>query len=1024
MTSNRSRLRTFLGYRYGLLVFALLLLLSSMPAGGIGVAEATVIPQVRITEMVPQPNKSASDPADSYEYIELHNAGSSSIDLADYRFKVSTSVTTSVYWDITTSKTIPAGGVMVVWIYNSASAGLTLTDFNTHYGVSLTTANSMILNVTGMLLNTGSQKVVLALDTGEEVSVAKYNDVILNNTNKWVDTAIADAGIVYEYPEYEFPGNIAMRKVASNQKATPGVLPSYRNWWITEVMPNSSADGGSPNDAYEYIELYNHSSSAIDLAGYKFQWYYNTASPSDFVPWDMSTNRVIPAKSRVVVWLQRTESAGKTIADFKNHYDSYVDDSVVYPLYTGPEGLANTGKKKLALLTDAGTEVSSIIYNDGTANDMTATVDTTEDKSIVFNYPVDNTTKMRKVATGQYATPGETYNWFYGDVHAHTAVAEALGTPADAYKKARERGADFFFLSDHAEGFDNRTNYPLSEEWKMIRTQADEHNVPSTYSAFSGFEIAYNHNTGYYGHLNVFNTEWFYERYNKSYPDLFGELRATPEAIAQFNHPEDHFGDFNDFVNPDGDPSTYDLIPLIEVRTDHQFEYFKRGLDKGWHFAPTFGGDNHSKNWLGTQSRTVVLAEQNTRESMLDAMRSRRVYSSYGDADLRVRFKINGAEMGSKLVSPGMLNIDVTATNPTSDNISNITVYSNSGRIVATQSYVSRKARLTASLPPQYGYYFARVEQADGDWAVTAPIWIADPMPLEISMGTRQVSGTAPVQVEATIHNSGTVPLSNVKVEFFKNNWDAGNKIDETTLPSIAASGSAMAVTAEIPASAGLPILVQATATVGGVSRTISSSVIVPELLITEMSGNSPGGSGADVDEFDFIEVYNNTKSAIDLGDYAIRYDYTDENKKLEIEKSFAIPAQSAKVFWLRLTGSTKTLADFNSAYGTSLTASDVYILDAHPDQSKALNGNATWVKLVRDSGDAVVSMAIYNEGSSTVHGPMANGEHVISYLDTAVDGSSVVYGNPLDGTYRMSKLSANQPPTPGTVLSSQLPPN
>ncbi|OXS60343.1 hypothetical protein B1A99_07865 [Cohnella sp. CIP 111063] len=1009
------------------LVLGCLLLLSSLPTGGMETVSASAVPQVIITEMVPQPDKSPTDTTDSYEYIELHNTGSSSVDLANYRLKVWTTPTTSLTWDFTASKTIPAGGVMVVWVYNTYASGLTLANFNAHYGVSLTTANSYILTVHGTerLQNTGIQKVVLELDSGEEVCIAKYNDAVFNNTGNWEDTAIANGGIVYEYPEYEFPGNITMRKIASNQKATPGTLPSYPAVWITELMPNSSAGGGSSNDAYEYIELYNHSSSSIDLAGYKFQWYYNTASPSTYVTWNLSASRIVPAKSRVVVWLQRTESAGKTIADFKNHYDVYVDDSVIYPFATGAEGLANTGKKSLALYTDGGTEVSRVTYNDGTSNDTTATIDTAEDKSIVYSYPVDNTRNMRKIASGQYATPGETYNWFYGDVHGHTEYdTEGTGTPAQAYQVSRSRGGDFFFLSEHAEELDNRTDYTQSAEWHDIRLQADLHNAPSAFSAFSGFEVAYNHNTGYYGHLNVFNTEWFYERYNKSFAGLFDELRATPEAVAQFNHPENHFGDFNDFVNPNGDPSTYDLIPLIEVRSDNQFEYFKRGLDKGWHFAPAFGGDDHAANWLGTQSRTVVLAEYNTRDSILDAMRNRRVYSSYGDADLRVSFKINGAQMGSKLTSPGTLNIDVTAVNPTADNISKITVYSNNGRVVASQSFSSRKARLTASLPPQYGYYFARVEQSDGDWAVTAPIWIVDPMPMELSMGTRQTPGAAPVQVETTVHNNGASALSNVLVEFFKDSFDPANKIDETTVSSIAASGSATAVTAQVPASAGAKILVQATAAIGGVSRTISSSVIVPELLITELAGNSPGGAGPDVDEFDFIEVYNNTKSAIDLGGYAVRYDYTDVYDKLDVTGSFVIPAQSAKVLWLRLPGSTKTLADFNTAYGTSLTASDVYILNATSRQNKALNGNATWVQLVRDSNDSVVSMAVYNEGASAEYGSIVNGEHVISYLDTVVDGSSIVYGNPLDGTYKMSKLSTNQPPTPGSVLSSQLPPN
>jgi len=82
--------------------------------------------------------------------------------------------------------------------------------------------------------------------------------------------------------------------------------------------------------------------------------------------------------------------------------------------------------------------------------------------------------------------------------------------------------------------------------------------------------------------------------------------------------------------------------------------------------------------------------------------------------------------MGSTLANPSVLNFDVSATDPdASDNISKIEVYTEGGQLAGSATFNSNNVHWTSFSVSgnTRKYYFLKVIQADGQFAITAPIW-------------------------------------------------------------------------------------------------------------------------------------------------------------------------------------------------------------------------------------------------------------------------------------------------------------
>jgi len=155
--------------------------------------------------------------------------------------------------------------------------------------------------------------------------------------------------------------------------------------------------------------------------------------------------------------------------------------------------------------------------------------------------------------------------------------------------------------------------------------------------------------------------------------------------------------------------------------------------------------------------------------------------------------------MGSILEDPDVLNIKVEIYDPDEeDKIGKVSIISNGGVVVDSRTFNDNEAEWELELDPQYSYYYVRVDQADKDIAVTAPVWTSEVTPVGISKvevsQDPQIVGK-PINISATVYNNGESIIKDVKVEFYKDSLD-GEKIGEATVGSIA-SGSVGIATIE-----------------------------------------------------------------------------------------------------------------------------------------------------------------------------------------------------------------------------------
>ena len=160
-------------------------------------------------------------------------------------------------------------------------------------------------------------------------------------------------------------------------------------------------------------------------------------------------------------------------------------------------------------------------------------------------------------------------------------------------------------------------------------------------------------------------------------------------------------------------------------------------LDKGWHVGPTNNQDNHKGRWgNANDARDVIYTDDFSEQGIYDAIREYRIYATE-DKNLEIQYTVNGEPLGTIFSEvPEELNFSVSVYDPdSSDSISKVELVANSGAVAYTWDDANeiKTGLLETTLAPTYSYYFVRVTQADGDLAVTAPVWVGESLKLGIS---------------------------------------------------------------------------------------------------------------------------------------------------------------------------------------------------------------------------------------------------------------------------------------------------
>ena len=176
------------------------------------------IPQFLITELVPDSTNVGK--MDGYEFIEMYNNSDQAINFKDYkiqyRYPFEGPEADLVWPSDQEDIIIPSKESLVFWMINADNATKTVTDFNKQYGSQLEENKNIVRIYSGGMANDSHRGIVIATNTGKEISRAFYND------QPNVDDSAANKGIFYRFP---LNGSIDMNKVSSTTyKATPGTV--------------------------------------------------------------------------------------------------------------------------------------------------------------------------------------------------------------------------------------------------------------------------------------------------------------------------------------------------------------------------------------------------------------------------------------------------------------------------------------------------------------------------------------------------------------------------------------------------------------------------------------------------------------------------------------------------------------------------------------------------------------------------------------------------------------------------------
>jgi hypothetical protein len=327
------------------------------------------------------------------------------------------------------------------------------------------------------------------------------------------------------------------------------------------------------------------------------------------------------------------------------------------------------------------------------------------------------------------------FNVYYGSIHNHCDISDGEGSVADAYRVAKMTSDyDFFGLSDHAEMM-------TSSEWNSMKSNANVNNEDGVFITFRGFEWS----SPIYGHVTVVGSNNYSSSISLStnnFEKLINWVNSR-ECVAFFNHPGDYnnYGpEFNHF-----DVASSDKFVGMELwndnikfdryyynngyfADDNGLSYYDEALQRGWRIGAAGNEDNHTGNWGIRESKMAILAGDLTRNSIWEAMKSRRFYSTL-DRNMEISFKIQGQEMGS-ILHPGVYTGEIRLHDPDKELFTKVEILRN-GILVQTIDINEINSKIQFSINASHAdYYYIRVHQLDGDMAISSPIFFNDQYPV------------------------------------------------------------------------------------------------------------------------------------------------------------------------------------------------------------------------------------------------------------------------------------------------------
>jgi hypothetical protein len=400
----------------------------------------TQVPPLYITEVYVKGRQTGGGLVNSYSYFEVYNNSTSTIDMGDYTFYIATlnnknNNTVAQTWPCP-SLQLESGGTLVAWV--NSDGALTVNDFNSFFGTDFVENEDIVrISYNVGLVPTGVRYLEIGTEPGPldgYVSYAMFNEGDVPEVPATVNGAVK-----YTYPTnggngslklttgVPTPGAVEEGQTPPVNQRVEHVPPAGENepedpkdgegpedppaevdfaavppLYITEVYAKGGTSGNVVNN-FSYFEVYNNSTSTIDMGDYNF--YIATQASKN----DNDVNQIWPCPSlelesggTLVAWVY---PGTHTVDEFNDFFGtSFVENEDIVRISYGV-GLIPETVRYLEIGTAPGpldSYVSYAMFNEGDVPEVPAT----SNGAIKYTYPTNGGNGSLKLTTG-VPTPGE-----------------------------------------------------------------------------------------------------------------------------------------------------------------------------------------------------------------------------------------------------------------------------------------------------------------------------------------------------------------------------------------------------------------------------------------------------------------------------------------------------------------------------------------------------------------------------------------------------------------------------------------
>lgn len=316
--------------------------------------------------------------------------------------------------------------------------------------------------------------------------------------------------------------------------------------------------------------------------------------------------------------------------------------------------------------------------------------------------------------------------FYYGIPHCHSNYSTGRGNPNELYEYAAKCGLDYLFLTDHNDFLINKSSYKdgTLTKWQSLNHICNRFKKnQDNFLPIVGFECR----TSSLGDFNIINSKNFFTGTVKDLRILTIWMLNNPNAFISINHPH------KNITNIPFDPIYNKMITAMEVcngnpsaKITYHDKYFYNLLDKGWKLSAINGQDNHRVNLDQSENLTVYIGNELSKESLIDAFRMHRTYSTESRF-LRLYFTVNNSFMGESItITNKKIKFSIFAED-VKYRIRDIEILSNGGKVIKSINNInlnSIKYLYEHIVNENESWYLIKVYQTDGKIALTSPIFI------------------------------------------------------------------------------------------------------------------------------------------------------------------------------------------------------------------------------------------------------------------------------------------------------------